>query len=311
MNKLKLENLENLIQKSKKIVNKYFKTWNLQLDSANFQTKSKEDFEKFNKIFKQNGFVFVNSLQHAGRIINVYKSPENVRINYVELSEPKPNKPISQNQWEYASFIVSNYDQFIENSEIKTKLEKIRIIANDKFCYFKNKEILIQFRNKSIAESQNFIEEKPQEPDLMKEIQNLKAQLTEEKEKRINLMADFENYRKITKRELENNISLAEKNIVIEILEILDALEHGLKNEQTEGLKVIYDKLNNLLQKYGYKKLDIKKGDNLDPNTMEVVTTLKNEDKSKKNTIADIIMSGYIHEPTQKVIRIAKVVVWE
>ncbi len=317
---MNLDKLRNLIKLSEKRVQQDLKKWDLKLDSANFQTRSKEDFKKFTEKFENNGFIFVHQLKHAGRQINIYKLPTNVKlpIKYIEVSEPKPGRTLSKNIWEYVSYIIDNYDNFVDDEQIRGNLEKVRRINQDKFCYINYQNVTIQFRNKSVAKSLNAnisAQTKKKKTNKQESLENtikeLKTSLNKEKEAKLKLMADFENFRKIKERELERNIQLAEKNIIKDIIEVLDAFEQALKTSKDKGTQELYNKLLNIINNYGYFKINIKQNDDFNPETMEAISSIESEDKEKKNKIADIIMSGYIHKSTNQIIRTAKVVVWK
>jgi len=146
------------------------------------------------------------------------------------------------------------------------------------------------------------------------------AQLEEEKkelqDKYIRLYSEFENYRRRTARE---NIELrqqAAKDLIFDLLPIVDDFERGLdvikKSESTEslaeGVELIYNKFKGVLEKKGLKPMNSKETE-FDPELHEALTKMPAPDKKLKGKVLDEIEKGYLlHD---KVLRHAKVVVAE
>lgn len=146
------------------------------------------------------------------------------------------------------------------------------------------------------------------------------AQLEEEKkelqDKYIRLYSEFENYRRRTARE---NIELrqqAAKDLIFDLLPIIDDFERGLdvikKSESTEslaeGVELIYNKFKGILEKKGVKPMNSKETE-FDPELHEALTKMPAPDKKLKGKVLDEIEKGYLlHD---KVLRHAKVVVAE
>lgn len=146
------------------------------------------------------------------------------------------------------------------------------------------------------------------------------AQLEEEKkelqDKYIRLYSEFENYRRRTARESIDLRQQAAKDLIFDLLPIVDDFERGLdvikKSESTdslaEGVELIYNKLKGILEKKGLKPMNSKETD-FDPELHEALTKMAAPNKKLKGKVLDEIEKGYLlHD---KVLRHAKVVVAE
>ncbi len=312
----KIEELKKLIEDTSEIINEEFMDWRPLLDSANFQTKSKEDFEHFKSVFEGEGLLLKHELGHAGRRIAVYTVPEDAKtslpgLNYIELSEPKPHRDLKDNAWEYVSYLIENFDDLINHHTVaEKKLEKVRVIGRDKFCYYINGDIKIQFRNSSISTAKEikFSDAAPQ-AQAVDSTSNLNEDLKKEKELRLRLMADFDNYRRVTENQIQKVIQTANIDLVKHLIEIQDDLERSVGNLGDEGVKGIHDKLKSLLNDHGYEEIYVAVGDKFDPHSMQALTTIPTPDEKMDNTVQELMQKGYMHKPTNTIVRMAKVVV--
>ena len=141
---------------------------------------------------------------------------------------------------------------------------------------------------------------------------SLKNDLIETKDKYLRLYSEFENYRRRTSKEKIEMINSANKELISLILPIIDDFERAIKSTSKEnletsieGFELIFQKLNSLLEKEGVKKMEIKTGDDFDPDFHEAITKIASK-KNLKNKIVDVIENGYILD--DKVIKFAKVV---
>ena len=156
----KLEKLRELVSDAKNVIEKGCSQWEFRLDSANFQTKSKDDFEKYRKVFEGDGLTLLMELSHASRKIRVYQIPENLKteyagLTYIELTGPKPGKKLERTEWEYVSFVIDDYDKFIQHGcKSPDEFNKVRKVGSSKFCYYADLNNRLQFRNKSISEAE-------------------------------------------------------------------------------------------------------------------------------------------------------------
>ncbi len=141
---------------------------------------------------------------------------------------------------------------------------------------------------------------------------SLKNDLLETKDKYLRLYSEFENYRRRTSKEKVEMINSANKELISLILPVIDDFERAIKltskenlDTSMEGFELIFQKLNSLLEKEGVKKMEIKTGDDFDPDFHEAITKIASK-KNLKDKIVDVIENGYMLD--DKVIRFAKVV---
>ncbi|MCP3659783.1 MAG: nucleotide exchange factor GrpE [Bacteroidetes bacterium] len=139
---------------------------------------------------------------------------------------------------------------------------------------------------------------------------NFEEKYNEVNDKYLRLHADFENYRRRTSKEIIETISTANQKLILKILPIIDDFERALETHKDtdEGIKHIYKKITNILEKEGLIEIKISKGDAFDPEKSEAITKIKGEE-NLKNKIVDIIEKGY--ELKNRIIRFAKVIIGE
>lgn len=158
------------------------------------------------------------------------------------------------------------------------------------------------------------LQEMPEETAEISKEEQLKEQLAQEKDKFIRLFAEFDNYKKRTIKERQDLIKYSNRDILTDLLPVLDDFERAIKelekNNETEvlqGLKLIYNKMLNVLKSNGLSSMDVQIGDDFNLDFHEAITQIPAPDESLKNKIIDITQQGYLlHD---KVIRYAKVVV--
>ncbi|HZV70058.1 MAG TPA: nucleotide exchange factor GrpE [Saprospiraceae bacterium] len=141
----------------------------------------------------------------------------------------------------------------------------------------------------------------------------LNATIGEMKEKNLRLLAEFENYKKRTVRERLELLSSASKDLILSLLPVLDDFERAIKhaNESadetiSEGIRLVYNRLNNILQSEGLKAME-GKGETFDPELHEAIAEVPAPDESLQGKVLDVIEKGYMLN--DKIIRHAKVVV--
>ena len=134
-----------------------------------------------------------------------------------------------------------------------------------------------------------------------------------EKEKYLRLYSEFENFRRRTNKERIDWMQNASKDIIKELLTIIDDMERGIKalkdagNESAvEGMELIYKKLFSTLEKKGLKPMT-SVGEDFDSEIHEAVTQFAAPTPEMKGKVIDVIEKGYFLN--DKVLRFAKVVV--
>jgi len=152
---------------------------------------------------------------------------------------------------------------------------------------------------------------------LTEEIERLKRDLDEKTllaEERLNrlryLQSDFDNYRKWSEKEKGAIITLANENLIKDLLVILDDFERALpsleQEKNREGISMVQKKFLKILTGYGLQPIDCQ-GKKFDPNYHEVLC--KEPCDREPDTILSEIGRGY--QLKSKVIRPSKVVIAE
>ena len=143
---------------------------------------------------------------------------------------------------------------------------------------------------------------------------DLQDKLAEANDRYLRLAAEFDNYRRRSAKERMDLISLANENLVKDMLPIIDDFERALAaikdsddtDSAKEGVELIYNKLVAFLKKNGVKEIEAV-GKDFDTDFHEAVAQFPVEDKEKKNKVIDVTQKGYTMG--EKVIRYAKVVI--
>jgi molecular chaperone GrpE len=155
------------------------------------------------------------------------------------------------------------------------------------------------------------------EQQLEEEIGRLKTRLdettllAEERLSRLKyLQADFDNFRKWTEKEKVAVITLANENLIKDLLVILDDIDRALpvldQEKNREGIAMIQKKLLKILADYGLQPIDCV-GKKFNPDFHEVLS--REQANSEPDTILNEISRGY--QLKSKVIRPSKVVIAE
>ncbi|MGC4235602.1 MAG: nucleotide exchange factor GrpE [Niabella sp.] len=145
------------------------------------------------------------------------------------------------------------------------------------------------------------------------QLEALKAELAESKDKYLRLAAEFDNFRRRTRKERDEFAQIANKDIVLALLEVLDdvdratgALEASNDEKLKEGVALIFNKLRNTLQSKGLKPME-SVGNDFDPDLHDAVTEAPAPSEDLQGKVMDEIVKGYYLN--DKIIRHAKVVV--
>lgn len=157
-------------------------------------------------------------------------------------------------------------------------------------------------------------EKKSKKPASQKKVKELGEKLEELNDKYLRLYSEFDNYRKRTiKERIELQLS-ASKEVILEILAVVDDLEraiqsfeeHKLSQEAKEGILLIYNKLINILKQKGLEEIEVKNKE-FDTDFMEAITNIPAPSAEMKGKVVDVIQKGYLLNG--KILRFAKVVV--
>jgi molecular chaperone GrpE len=138
------------------------------------------------------------------------------------------------------------------------------------------------------------IEENPENPEPEK---TKEQELTEKLQR---LQAEFENFRKRTEKEKQDIKLNANAALITDLLKILDNFELSLKHNEDKGVQMIYDELNEILEKQGMKIIDTKIP--FDPRFHEALMQEAGEENGK---ILEEFQKGYLLN--DKLLRASKV----
>ncbi len=147
------------------------------------------------------------------------------------------------------------------------------------------------------------------------EEEKLKADLAEQKDKYLRLYADFDNFRKRTAKERLEYMQAAGKDVIVNLLEVLDDCDRAEKQMQAdggdvkqmkEGVLLIFNKLRSSLQGRGLKAMQSLHAE-FDVEKHEAITEIPAPKDNLKGKVVDEIQKGYYLN--DKIIRHAKVVV--
>ncbi len=157
-------------------------------------------------------------------------------------------------------------------------------------------------------EDVNFEEEKIDPKDI--EIAELKREADELRDKYVRLYADFDNFKKRTAKQSLELIQTAGKDVIKDLLPVVDDFERALKlsNDAAakEGMQLIYNKLVAALTAKGLKPMQTI-GEVFDADKHEAITEIPAPTPEQAGTVLDEVEKGYYLN--DKIIRFAKVVV--
>jgi molecular chaperone GrpE len=148
------------------------------------------------------------------------------------------------------------------------------------------------------------------EPD----IEILRNEIGEMKDKYIRKVAEFENFKKRSLKERMELIQTAGKEVIIDLLEVLDDCERAEKqlntsediNQVKEGVMLVFNKLRSILTAKGLKPMETINQD-FNPDMHEAITEIPASTEELKGKVIDEVQKGYYLN--DKIIRFAKVVV--
>ncbi|ULQ50665.1 nucleotide exchange factor GrpE [Flavihumibacter fluvii] len=146
------------------------------------------------------------------------------------------------------------------------------------------------------------------------DIERLEVELAEMKDKYLRQFAEFDNFRKRTAKERLELIQTAGKEVIVQLLEVLDDADRAQKQMETsedvkalkEGVQLVFNKLRNILNSKGLKPM-LSIGQTFDADQHEAITEIPVPQENMKGKVIDEVERGYLLN--DKIIRFAKVVV--
>jgi molecular chaperone GrpE len=145
-------------------------------------------------------------------------------------------------------------------------------------------------------------------------MEKLKTELEDAKDKYLRKVAEFDNFKRRNAKERIELIQTAGREVITDMLDVLDDCDRAQKQLESsdnaeaikEGVLLVFNKLRNLLQNRGVKKMETISQE-FNPDLHEAVTEIPAPSEELKGKIIDEVMKGYYLN--DKIIRHAKVVV--
>ncbi|MEO8795019.1 MAG: nucleotide exchange factor GrpE [Daejeonella sp.] len=192
-----------------------------------------------------------------------------------------------------------------ENQEQKEILEEIQFVSE---AHQNHKNDLDENSDDDQSAMEDSKNNEPSAED------KLKAQVEDWNNKYMRLYAEFDNYKRRTVKERMELLQTAGKDVIVELLPVLDDFERAAKAMETatdvnavkEGVALVQNKLKNLLAQKGLKEMEAK-GKTFDADIHEGITSIPAPTNDMKGKIVDELEKGYFLN--DKVIRFAKVVI--
>lgn len=146
------------------------------------------------------------------------------------------------------------------------------------------------------------------------ELEKLRVELQESKDRYLRLAAEFDNFRRRTSKERLELIQTAGREVISELLPVLDDCDRAEKQftgavdlePYREGVNLIFHKLKQTLQSRGLK-LMVSVGKDFDADLHEAITEIPAPTPELQGKVVDEVEKGYYLG--EKIIRHAKVVV--
>ena len=169
-------------------------------------------------------------------------------------------------------------------------------------------------KSNSDKDKKSIAKKKTKQDNLQDKIDELSSSVEKEKNQFLRLFAEVENYKKRTSKERLELFKTASQELVSALLPVLDDFERALaeikkseRNDQLQGIELIYNKLFDTLQNQGLTKLEVNEGDGFDAELHEAITQIPAPKEKLKGKVIDVVGTGY--KLGEKIIRYPKVVV--
>jgi molecular chaperone GrpE len=146
------------------------------------------------------------------------------------------------------------------------------------------------------------------------EAAKLRAELDEMQKKYLYLLSEFENYKRRTAKERLDLFKTASKDLLVELLPVLDDFERGLQAMEVStdvaavktGVDLVYNKFKGVLTGKGLQPIE-SVGSDFDTELHEAISQAPAAEEAQKNKVMAEVEKGY--KLNEQVIRYAKVIV--
>lgn len=224
---------------------------------------------------------------------------------------------------------MQDNNEHIEKENLKDRVEDIKNTVTGKANEFASeaKEKAENFAEKTLDAAEKLINDvfkknKPEDAEYEEEkldpkdieIAELKKEMEELRDKYVRLYADFDNARKRMAKEKMEIILTASKDVLKDLLPVLDDFERAQKALEKsedvtavkEGLSLVHTKLVSTLSSKGLKAME-SVGKEFDVNHHEAITEIPASSPDLVGKVVDEVERGYFLN--DKIIRFAKVIV--
>ncbi len=151
-------------------------------------------------------------------------------------------------------------------------------------------------------------------PDIQKKLKKLREDLKKCEAERKEYLdgwqrakADHINYRKDEGKRFEDMAQFVSAGLIQEVLPVLDsfdlALGHGVSKEVERGVLLIRSQFEDILKKRGLDEIEIKEGDEFNPERHESIGEM--ESGVPEGKVAEVVQRGYLFR--ERVLRPARV----
>jgi molecular chaperone GrpE len=145
------------------------------------------------------------------------------------------------------------------------------------------------------------------------EVEKLREEIRDLNDRHLRLVAEFDNFRRRTARERVEMVQTAGKDVITDLLDVLDDSERAQKQMDSttdleqikQGIQLVFAKLKGTLTGKGLKPMEALNQE-FNPDLHEAITEIDGGDEMKGKVVAEVQKGYYLND---KIIRFAKVVV--
>ena len=145
------------------------------------------------------------------------------------------------------------------------------------------------------------------------EVEKLKEQVAELNDRYLRQLAEFDNFKRRNAKERIELIQTAGKDVITELLEVLDDSERAQKQMEStdeiqlikEGVQLVFNKLRTTLTSKGLKPMEALHTP-FNPDLHEAIAEIDADEELKGKVVAEVQKGYYLND---KIIRFARVVV--
>jgi molecular chaperone GrpE len=149
--------------------------------------------------------------------------------------------------------------------------------------------------------------------DLKKKIEDLQNLLNDEREYKLRAIADYQNQKRQFDKQIEELSYFANKSILNSLMELYDdskrAEEHDGRNKSQNINQQLLSKLYQIISSQNIVEIEVKIGDEFDPEVMEAITTQIVDNERLVGKVILIVQSGFKYALNNRIVRPVRVIV--